>query len=83
MFNGPDFPRSLDEKVFNSWLENGRLDKLGHKYLLIIWDELDEAYRPAYASDKNEFDRYQNYKSSVSRESLIAAYDLYSESKVG
>ena len=83
MFNGPDFPKSLDENVFNSWLENGRLDKLGYQYLLIIWDEYDSQYRPVYAAHRGEFGRYQRYASSVGRESLIDAYDLYSESKVG
>jgi hypothetical protein len=82
MFNGPDFPKSLDENVFNSWLENGRSDKLGYMYLLIIWDEYDAEYRPVYASHRDEFGRYQSYKSSVGRESLIAVYDLYSESKI-
>lgn len=82
MFNGPDFPKPLDENEFNSWLENGRLDKLGHKYLLIIWDEYDSQYRPVYATHRDEFDRYEIYKSSVGRESLIAVYDLYSETKI-
>lgn len=82
MFNGPDFPKSLDEDTFNSWLENGRLDKLGHKYLLIIWDEYDAQYRPVYVAHADEIGNYQNYRSSVGREALIAAYDLYSESKI-
>lgn len=83
MFNGPDFPKSLEEDTFNRWLENGRLDKSGYNYLLIIWDEYDAQYRPVYTSDRNELDRYQAYRSSVGRESLIAAYDLYSESRIG
>jgi hypothetical protein len=29
MFSGPDFPKSLDEEVFGSWLEKGRLSKIG------------------------------------------------------
>lgn len=82
MFNGPDFPEPLDENVFNSWLENGRLDKLGYEYLLIIWDEYDSQYKPAYAKHRDEFGSYQNYRSSVDRESLIAVYDLYSESRI-
>ena len=82
MFDGPDYPKSLEEDTFNSWLENGRLDKLGHRYLLIIWDVYDAQYRPVYASDHNEIEKYQAYRSAVGRESLIAAYDLYSESKI-
>ncbi len=32
MFNGSDFPKSLDEEVFNLWLENGRQSKIGYNY---------------------------------------------------
>lgn len=82
MFNGPDFPKALDEETFNGWLEAGRLDKLGYRYLLVVWDELDTSYRPVYARQRDEIERYELYKSSITRESLIAAYDLYSESKI-
>jgi hypothetical protein len=82
MFNGPGFPKPLEEDTFNSWLETGRLSKLSYKYLLIIWDEYDARYLPVYATDRDELDNYQAYKQSVGRESLIAAYDLYSESKI-
>jgi hypothetical protein len=82
MFNGSGFPKSLDEEVFNLWLEKGRTSKLGYKYLLIIWDEYESEYRPVYAEHRDEIGEYQPYKASVGRESLIAAYDLYSESRV-
>ena len=82
MFNGPAFPKPLEEDTFNRWLEDGRLSKLGHKYLLIIWDEFDSVYRPIYTSHQDELKKYPAYKSSVGHESLIAAYDLYSESKI-
>jgi hypothetical protein len=82
MFNGPDFPKSLDEELFSSWLENGRQSKIGYQYLLIVWDEYDSAYRPVYARHRDEIGEYKIYKSSVTRESLIAAYDLYSESRI-
>jgi hypothetical protein len=82
MFNGPDFPKSLDEEVFSAWLENGRLSKIGFNYLLIVWDEYDSLYRPIYAQHRDEIGEYDTYKSSTNRESLIAAYDLYSESRI-
>jgi hypothetical protein len=78
MFDGPDFPKSLDEDVFNRWLENGRQAKIGYHYLLIVWDEYDSAYRAVYADDRNEI----GTKISVGRERLVAAYDLYSESRI-
>lgn len=81
MFEGPDFPKGLDEDVFNQWLENGRQSKLGYLYLIIIWDEYESEYHPVYVQQRNELNEYRSDKSS-SRERLIAAYDLYSESRV-
>lgn len=80
MFEGRDFPKALDEEVFNQWLENGRLSKIGYKYLLIIWDEFDSAYQPVYTEDRNDVNQYD--RSALSRERLVAAYDLYSESRI-
>ncbi|MBL0745555.1 hypothetical protein [Chryseolinea lacunae] len=82
MFNGPDFPKSLDEEVFNLWLDNGRQSKIRYTYLLIVWDEYEAAYRPVYAERREEIGEYEIYKTSIGRESLVAAYDLYSESRI-
>ncbi|SHH19166.1 hypothetical protein SAMN04488109_3093 [Chryseolinea serpens] len=82
MFDGPDFPKSLDEEVFNAWLENGRLSKIGYNYLLVIWDEYDSKYLPVYVERRDEIGGYETYKSSTGRESLVASYDLYSESRI-
>jgi hypothetical protein len=82
MFEGSDFPQSLDEETFNSWLENGRESKIGYTYLLIIWDEYESSYRPVYAETREEIGTYQGYHESTGRESLVAAYDLYSESRI-
>lgn len=79
MFDGPEFAKSLDEEVFNSWLENGRLAKIGYNYLLIIWDEYESAYKPFYAARRDEIDVY---RSSSGPERFVAAYDLYSESRI-
>lgn len=82
MFDGPGFPKSLDEEVFNQWIENGKLSKVGHKYLLIIWDEYETSYRPIYTEHREEINDYHPYDESIGRERLVAAYDLYSESKI-
>ena len=82
MFNGPDFPKSLDEEVFSLWLTKGRESKIGYCYLLIVWDAYDSQYRPVYATHRDEIGEYEIYQSSTGRESLVAAYDLYSESRV-
>ncbi|HYG02729.1 MAG TPA: hypothetical protein VD927_09800 [Chryseosolibacter sp.] len=79
MFDGAGFPKSLDEEVFNLWLENGRQSKIGYHYLLVVWDEYESAYHPVFVSHRDEIESYQK---SASRERLIAAYDLYSESRI-
>ncbi len=82
MFEGPDFPKSLDEEVFNDWLEKGRQSKIGYNYLLIVWDEYESAYRPVYIEQRDDIGQYETHRSSANRERLVAAYDLYSESRI-
>lgn len=82
MFDGPDFPKSLDEEVFEKWIAAGKERKIGYQYLLIVWDEFNLQYKPVYAKDRSEFDQYEKYKTSVTHESLVAAYDLFSESRI-
>jgi hypothetical protein len=79
MFDGADFNKSLDEELFDTWLENGRESKLNYTYLLIIWDELESEYRPVYVEGRKEI---HEYIPLPGRELLVAAYDLYSESRI-
>ncbi|NMM49925.1 hypothetical protein [Marinigracilibium pacificum] len=83
MFDGAGFPKSLDEEQFDNWLEEGRLSKLSYHFMLIIWDEADMVYKPVYAESRDKISQYEPYGESTGRESLIAAYDLYSESRIG
>ena len=83
MFDGPDYPKSLEEDQFDSWLEQGRGSKLGYHYLLIIWDSLEEKYQPLYSEDRPNPSTYERYGEAIGQESLVAIYDLYSESRVG
>ncbi|WKV11395.1 hypothetical protein [Marivirga harenae] len=83
MFEGSDFPKSLEEDLFEAWLEAGRASKIGYKYLLIIWDNYDDDYQPLYVEERESIKKYERYESSTGRESLVAAYDLYSESRIG
>ena len=79
MFDGSGFTKSLDEELFDSWLENGRQNKLNPNYLLIIWDEIESEYKPVYLESRDEVN---DYKTTPGRELLVAAYDLYSESRI-
>ena len=82
MFDSPDFPKSLDEALFNTWLENGRSSKISYSYLLVIWDEFEAAYLPVYVENRDEINKFEKYGTSPARELLVAAYDLYSESRI-
>lgn len=82
MFNGAAFPKVLEESVFEDWLETGRASKIGYKYMLIIWDNYDDDYQAVYVEERESIYKYERYESSTGRESLVAAYDLYSESRV-
>lgn len=82
MFDGPGFPKSLDEEVFNSWLEKGRLSMIGYNYLLVVWDEYESQYRPVYIERREEIGDYKTERSEAGREWLVAVYDLYSESRI-
>jgi hypothetical protein len=82
MFDGPDYPKSLNEEVFTQWLEKGRQSKMSYEFLLILWDEYESAYRPVYVSRRDEIEQHGAKRTSSSREWLVAAYNLYSESRV-
>ena len=79
MFDGSGFPKSPNEDVFNLWLEKGRLSKIGYHYLLVVWDEFESEYRPVYIAHRDEIEANNT---RASHERLIAAYDLYSESRI-
>jgi hypothetical protein len=82
MFDGPDYPKSLSEEIFNQWLEKGRQSKMSYEFLLILWDEYESAYRPVYVSRRDEIEQQGAKRTSSAREWLVAAYNLYSESRV-
>ena len=82
MFEGPDFPQSLDESTFEQWLEEGRNSKIPYAYMMVLWDSLDSKYLPQYAEDREEVDNYPPYGSSHEHQTLVAAYDLHSEGRV-
>jgi len=82
MFDSSDYPKALDEAVFDDWLAKGRMSKIGYYYLLIIWNELEAEYQPVYAESRDIIREYELYKQSTTHESLIAVYDLYSESRI-
>jgi hypothetical protein len=83
VFNGPDYPKSLEESLFESWFAMGRASRIPYTYLLIVWDEVEEKYFPVFAESRNEIQDYERYGQSPVRQTLVAAYDLYSESRVG
>ena len=83
MFNSSEYPKPLDESRFNAWLEQGRASRIPFAYLLIIWDELEQEYQPVYVEKRADLTSYEKYGTSPAQQLLVAAYDLYSESRVG
>lgn len=82
MFEGPDYPKSISEELFESWLEQGRASKISYHFLLIVWNVYDEKYNPVYIEVRDEIKNYELYPEAKGSEALIAVYDLYSESRV-
>ncbi|MTI39553.1 hypothetical protein [Fulvivirga lutimaris] len=80
MFDTFNFSMALDEDQFDAWLEKGRNSKLGYQYILIIWDTIEEDYKPIYLEDREKITEYHDILAA--QEVPVAAYDLYSESKI-
>ncbi|EOZ98120.1 hypothetical protein A33Q_1482 [Indibacter alkaliphilus LW1] len=82
MFDSPDFPKTLEESLFEEWLEMGRNSKIPYAYLLVVWDELDMKYLAVYTENRSDITKIARYGSSPEHRTLVAAYDLYSEGRV-
>ena len=83
MFNSSEYPKPLNEVQFTAWLEKGRASRIPFAYLLIIWDELEQEYLPIYVEKRADLMSYEKYGTSPAQQVLVAAYDLYSEARVG
>jgi hypothetical protein len=83
MFNSSEYPKPLDEGQFTSWLERGRASKIPYAYLLVLWDDLEQEYLPVYVENRSAIQSYEKYGTSPAQQLLVAAYDLFSESRVG
>lgn len=82
MFDSPDYPKSLSESLFESWFELGRSSRIAYAYLLIVWDEIEGKYFPVFVEKRSDIDSYEKYGKSPATQTLIAAYDLYSEGRI-
>ncbi|OEK06706.1 hypothetical protein [Roseivirga misakiensis] len=84
MFDGPDYRKSLDEDVFDEWLEAGRSSKLNSEFMLVVWDDQDQNYYPEYVRDRAaiETSGLEYYGQTNDIRSVVAIYHLYSESRV-
>ena len=74
------YGKSLSEEEFEQWFENGRDHPIGNKYLLVTWNTLDQVFSPKYFTSREELRQFasvDNYQ-----EELVAAYDLFSESRI-
>ncbi len=82
MFENHKKSGSLDEDLLQVWFEKGRNSKIFYKYLLIIWNEMDSEYRPEYLENRKALENYHQSYNANDSESLIAVYDVFSESRI-
>lgn len=82
MFENLNLGESLDEELFDHWLDSGRESKIRYSYLVILWDEVEKDFRPVYLEDREELERYVENKGVAVGDLVVGAYDLFSESKV-
>lgn len=82
MFDYPEFPHSLDENTFESWLERGRASKIPYTFILIFWDERQLRFFPEYVESRDEIEL--NFGDSVTAydQRLIAVYDIFSGTRI-
>jgi hypothetical protein len=50
---------------------------------LVLWDDLEQEYLPVYVENRAAIQGYEKYGCSHAQQLLVAAYDLFSESRVG
>ncbi len=79
MFETLHYNKSLDEELFDEWLESGRNQKIGYKYLMVMWSVMEEEYFCVYVESRSDFGEHLG---NTGQEELVAVYDLYSESRI-
>ena len=82
MFEGRDYPKALDEDQFESWLEEGRQNPINFEYMLVMWDDFEAEYRPKFVESRSDLSNLSVYGRDIAQETVIAVYDLYSESRI-
>jgi len=82
MFEGRDYPKSLDESQFEIWLEEGRENPINYEYMLVIWDEFESTYKAEYVENRAALSSIAIFGVDIAQETVIAVYDLYSESRI-
>ncbi|MFT4738536.1 MAG: hypothetical protein ACI8QD_001920 [Cyclobacteriaceae bacterium] len=75
-----EYGKPLSESLFEEWLEKGRESKVGYKYLLVNWNAHDEDFQAIYVAERSEIILHKQPIGSP--DSLVAAYDIYSESRI-
>lgn len=82
MFDSREYPKSLDEELFEKWLEEGRESKMRYEYMLVVWDDLEADYHAEYVENRKQIGKYPFWGSQGGHSTTIAVYDLYSEARI-
>jgi hypothetical protein len=82
MFDGREYPKSLEVEAFEDWLAQGRGSKMRYEYMLVVWDDLEADYHAEYVENRESIRKYPMWGESASHSAIIAVYDLYSEARI-
>lgn len=55
---------------------------MNYRFMVVVWDSYDKAYKPIYVEDHEALYQFERFGDTANREAMVAAYDIYSESKV-
>ena len=80
MFESSEHTGSLSEEEFDEWLEKGRSARIGYEYMVVIWNQWENGIQRVYQENRSEVKQY--IQRMDANETLIAVYDLYSESRM-
>lgn len=82
MFDSREYPKALDEALFEQWLEEGRESKMSYEYMLVVWDDLESDYHAEYVENRTQISKYPFWGEASGHSSIIAVYDLFSEARI-
>ena len=82
MFDSREYPKPLEETIFERWLDKGRDSKMRYEYMLVVWDDLESDYHPEYVENRTLIRKHPFWGMAAGHTATVAVYDLYSEARI-